>query len=157
MSRQIFIGLLLITLASSVVVAKSNGQKGPARGAGHDPVERLTEALQLDEDQSARLSKIFSNAHEQHTSLQSAERDEHCAIREQTDTQIAEILSNEQYARFEELREERGQRHPRGGSRGKFAGHGKTRAEGQEGSEGHNSDQDLNGGEGMRPGPHNCS
>ena len=91
---------VLIMLSATVVYAQTDsGYDRGDRHAGHhrsDPVARLTEKLNLSEDQAIEAAVILESSHAQHRAVQESVREEHCAIRENTMDELAYVLSDEQ-------------------------------------------------------------
>jgi len=121
MMKRSLLSFALLALVS--VSGHAQERNGP--GPRHDPVARMTEELQLSKTQATQLADIMNDARAQHETLQTTGRAEHCAIRAKTQSQIADILTDEQYTRFEELRTERQARHGEGRGRGKGKGKGR--------------------------------
>jgi len=112
--KNCLIAFALIALVSANSYAQRHAQNPGGAGQGFDPVARMTEELQLDETQASQMTEIMRESRSQHRNLQSADHAELCAIRTETDEQVSDILTDEQYTRFVELRSEH---QSRGGER----------------------------------------
>ena len=88
--------LTALTLALVIPVAAFAARDGHGPRDPGAKLERMAEALELDDIQKARMKALF----EEHQ----AERK---ALREQMRTQMAEILNEDQRAKMKEMREER--------------------------------------------------
>lgn len=105
--KNLLLIALLLTLATGTALAKQRGDfKGPPRGESN-PIERLTDQLDLDADQVTAITAIF----EESRALRDQEREAFqavlCNIRTDTHTQVTAELTPEQQALFEDLRQKR--------------------------------------------------
>jgi Spy/CpxP family protein refolding chaperone len=111
------------------------GERGPGMGRGSEEwLKRLTEELKLTEaqkqkveaNQKAQMEKMAKLR--QDTSLtQEARREKMRALREENDTKMKEILTTEQYEKWQKLRQER----PGGPGRGAGERRGPGQGQGQ--------------------------
>lgn len=118
-----------VLLASGAAIAAPPGD-GPRwkDGARHGPpgaeqqLARLDQALDLSDTQSEQLLALLQSAEAERESLQAriAEqfRPEICALRDETEAGILEVLTPEQAEAFGQLQEERRGRFDRGWGRG---------------------------------------
>ena len=79
------------------------GRRGPGRG---DRFEQLANRLQLNADQKPKVQKIFSDSREQLSVLRKESEPRVNEIRQQTDTRLKEVLTADQWQRFEQMRNE---------------------------------------------------
>lgn len=88
-------------------------------GPDHDPVahvDELRERLDLTDEQTARIRAIVTDAMERGRAIHEGGQDEasrnaHRALHEQVRTRVAEVLTEEQRAKLEEMHREMRQRH----------------------------------------------
>ena len=102
--------IALGVLLSLQVAAQPRGEGKP------DPekrLERLTEALSLTTDQQAEIRKVDAKFHESMKAMRESGKDREAMrpeaekMRKEYDTDYKEILTAEQYEKFEELRKKR--------------------------------------------------
>ena len=108
MKKTLLIALVLLLTSGMAIAQQNGGQEGPQGGKGNmanshrgNPAGRLTEHLGLDENQAAEIALIFEE-----TQLLREEERENCRatseeLRENTHTQIMEVLTIDQQALFE--------------------------------------------------------
>ena len=100
-------------------------------------VERMTERLSLTDQQARQVRQIFERAHHQREAIRESERPEEQKrasmrqLRERTQAAIARVLTEEQQAQLDEMRERRGERGH--GRRGRGRGHGRGNGNGNRG------------------------
>ncbi|MGB5488722.1 MAG: hypothetical protein WBN06_15125 [Lysobacterales bacterium] len=119
MKKTLLIALVLLLTSGMAIAQQNGGPEGFQGGKGNmannhrgnhgNPVDRLTERLGLDETQAAEIALIFEE-----TQLLREEEREKCRamseeLRENTHTQIIEVLTPEQQALFEAQLQERKQ------------------------------------------------
>ena len=75
----------------------------PPRG---DRFEHLSKRLQLREDQKPKVKQIFGDSREQLSALRKESEPRVTQIRQQTDQRLQEVLTAEQWQRFEQMRNE---------------------------------------------------
>ena len=83
----------------------------PPRG---DRFEHLSQHLQLRDDQKPKVKQIFGDSREQLSTLRKESEPRVAQIRQQTDQRLQEVLTAEQWQRFEQMRNETRSRHGRG-------------------------------------------
>ena len=116
--------LILGTLPATA--DQETGDKETRRGKGH---AALLEELDLDEEQRTQVDAILKARKEKSRELFSEHREtrrengrqgreQMQALREETEGKLKEVLTDEQFARLQELREERRNRGKRGGGHG---------------------------------------
>ena len=113
--QALYVGLFLAAVFAVAIGAEAGQNRGgPPRGPD---IEQLAAEPDLDADQQTRLQAIFDGSRSRLMTLRddvrasggrpSAEtRAEAERIREQTDSQIAQVLDEAQYQRYLELREQ---------------------------------------------------
>jgi hypothetical protein len=122
MNKVILIALLT-TLTSGMAFAQSQGagpgghqQGGPQSGHGFpaaprgNPVDRMAEALGLDDAQVAELTAIFEDTRAQHDAERAMSREVFCTIRADAEALILGVLTPAQQAEWELIQAEREQR-----------------------------------------------
>lgn len=125
MIRKLFLTLLTCTASIALCPALQAQNAAPAPATtgteagpgghhhgGADMMTRLTQQLNLTEDQQAKLKPIFQSLRETmkgiHDDASLTPKDKHAKMkeaRESSDTQIKAILTPEQQAKFAEMRE----------------------------------------------------
>src|SRR6185503_782610 len=78
-------------------------RRGPARG---DRFEQLSRRLQLRDDQKPKVKQVFGDSREQLRALRKESEPRVNEIRQQTDQRLKEILTADQWQRFEQMRNE---------------------------------------------------
>lgn len=88
------------------------GKRGPGGPGGPAFGARLAEELKLSEEQKTKVQDAFKQQREKLEALRNAppeeRREKARALREEMDKKMKEILTSEQYEKFQKLREERG-------------------------------------------------
>ncbi len=102
--KNIFLIALVLTLATSTVIAGQKGNFAPPPHSRGNPVERLTEQLGLDVDQVAAITVIFEESRTARDEERQAFQEGLCGIRSNTNTQILAELTPEQQGLYNELR-----------------------------------------------------
>ncbi len=104
MQSQIIKSAIVVSLLAVSVLATA------AQSGKHNPqarVDRLINELGLDQPQAEQVHEILQNQHQQlrtlHQQQREAGRDEICAIRSDTQSQLAAVLNEEQLAAFEAM------------------------------------------------------
>ena len=105
--KNLLLIALVLTLATGTAIARQKGDfKGPPR-SGNNPIERLTDQLDLDADQVAAITAIFEASRALGDQEREATHAVLCDIRADTHTQIIVELTPEQQALFEEMQQKR--------------------------------------------------
>lgn len=86
----------------------------PPRG---DRFEQLSKRLQLSDDQKPKVKQIFGDSREQLSALRKESEPRVTEIQQQTDQRLKEVLSADQWQRFEQMRSEMRSRRGRGEGR----------------------------------------
>jgi len=130
-TRPVILSLAALTFAASAMADPPRGH-GPEGQWHHGPpgaeqqLSRLDQALDLSDEQSAELLAVLQAADAErqalHERVMAEFRPEFCALMQGTDADILAVLTPEQAATYQELKEERQQR--RGGGPGSGMGSG---------------------------------
>ncbi|HEX2269050.1 MAG TPA: hypothetical protein VHH35_05930 [Pyrinomonadaceae bacterium] len=83
----------------------------------HDRFEQLAERLDLNADQKTKVQQILGDSREQLRALRRESEPRVHEIRRQADVRLQEVLTPEQWQKFQSMRQERGRRGGRGGPR----------------------------------------
>jgi len=137
--RTLILGATVAGLALSATPSLAQGRGGGNRPAPPSAEERakaraeMLETLDLSADQTTQVEEVLSSLDEKRKTLMDEAResgdreamkeirDEMKEIQDSADTKLKSIMSEEQYAKYVELRSSRGgnrgERRPRGGGR----------------------------------------
>lgn len=109
MKRAIMTLAIIMMAATSLqaMAGDDNTRKGKGDKYRGDPIARLTDALELSDEQAVDVATILEDSRAQHRAIQESVEDEHCAVRENTYNELASILTEEQMARFEQMESKR--------------------------------------------------
>lgn len=116
-----FAAMIIFVLGFAAGMLALNVYRGLARNTGpRDRFEQLAERLELNADQKTKVQQILGDSREQLRAVRRESEPKVNAIRQQTDTRLQEVLSPEQWQKFQSLRHEMrgGRRGGRGGPRG---------------------------------------
>lgn len=116
-----FAAMIIFVLGFAAGILALNVYRGLARNTGpRDRFEQLAERLELNADQKTKVQQILGDSREQLRAVRRESEPKVNAIRQQTDTRLQEVLSPEQWQKFQSLRHEMrgGRRGGRGGPRG---------------------------------------
>ena len=102
------LGFLSGILALNVYRAWARNSMTPG-----DRFEQMSQQLQLNEDQKAKVKQIFNDTREQLRSLRQESEPKVNDIRKQADDRLVQVLTPEQWKKFQLLRDENRQRRPR--------------------------------------------
>jgi Spy/CpxP family protein refolding chaperone len=106
--------ILIFVLGFAAGALAVNVYRGWRHRAGLNPEDRfeqMASRLQLNADQKAQVRQIFGDAREQLQALRKQSEPRVKEIREQTDQRLQQVLTPEQWQRFEQMRNEfRGRR-----------------------------------------------
>lgn len=109
---------IIFVLGFTAGILALNIYRGLARADGRDRFEQLSERLNLNADQKAKVQQIFGDTREQLRALRRESEPRVDEIRRQADERLKQVLSEEQWQQFQTMRNERRRgRGPRGGSR----------------------------------------
>jgi hypothetical protein len=113
-SKRLVLTLLLALLPASLLQAQNNQARQHGPPDAETRVAHLTTALDLSDEQSADLLVFFQTADQERLALREQMIQEMapqiCALRADTDAELARILNQEQLALMEELKANRKQR-----------------------------------------------
>lgn len=118
---QIRIAALIIFLlgfAAGMLVL--NGYRAWARGSGRNQGNRLDQLaarLQLNADQKGRVQQIFGDTRQQLQALRKESEPRLNDIRQQTDQRLEQVLTPDQWQKFQQMRDEMRNRRGRIGDR----------------------------------------
>ena len=116
--------LIIFVLGFAAGILALNVYRGLARNARppHDRFEQMSERLNLNADQKIKVQQIFNDTREQVRALRRESEPKFEEIRRQADTRLQEVLTPEQWQKFQqdrqEMRARRGGRGGRGGPGG---------------------------------------
>ncbi|HEY6242423.1 MAG TPA: hypothetical protein VIX17_00670 [Pyrinomonadaceae bacterium] len=83
-----------------------------------DRFEQLSDRLQLNADQKTKVQQIFSDTREQLKGLRKESEPKVTDIRRQADEKLQQVLTPEQWKKFQAIQEEMRQKRARGGPSG---------------------------------------
>lgn len=113
-----FAAMIIFVLGFAAGILALNVYRGLARNAGpRDRFEQLADRLDLNADQKTKVQQILGDSREQLRALRRESEPRVTEIRRQADARLQEVLSPEQWQKFQSMRQER-RRGGRGGSRG---------------------------------------
>ena len=78
-----------------------------------DRFEEMSQQLQLNEDQKTKVKQIFNDTREQLRALRQEAAPKVIDIRKQADDRLVQVLTPEQWKKFQVLRDDNRQRRPR--------------------------------------------
>ena len=115
------LGLFVLGFVSGLLVLNIYLRPVSA-GRGEPPffrVNALTEKLNLTAEQQTEVEKIFNETRAQIIELRKASEPKFAEIRKQTDERLQQVLSPEQWEKFQQMRSEMRERHGGRGERGR--------------------------------------
>jgi Spy/CpxP family protein refolding chaperone len=95
-----------------------NAYRGWARGASpgrEDRFEQMSSRLQLNTDQKTKVQQILNDTRDQLRAVRKESEPRFNEIRQQTDQRLQQILTPDQWQRFQQIRDEMRTRRGRGG------------------------------------------
>jgi Spy/CpxP family protein refolding chaperone len=110
--------VLIFVLGFAAGVLALNVYRGWVRGAGpgrEDRFEQMSTRLQLNSDQKAKVQQILDDTREQLRAVRKESEPRVTEIRKQTDQRLQEVLTSDQWQRFQQMRDEMRSRRGRGG------------------------------------------
>jgi Spy/CpxP family protein refolding chaperone len=112
--------MIIFVLGFAAGILALNVYRGLARNTTpRDRFEQLAERLDLNADQKTKVQQIFGDTREQLRALRRESEPRVNEIRGQADARLQEVLTPEQWQKFQTIRHEmRGRRGGRGGPRG---------------------------------------
>ena len=124
MKRTVLLVFLAVLISGSLVAQTGNRNQQGDAGWRHGPpsaermVERLSQELDLSAEQAGQLLTVLKEAEAEREALhqQALEqmKPEICALHLDTQDQVRQILSDDQYAELEALKTERAERRAQG-------------------------------------------
>jgi Spy/CpxP family protein refolding chaperone len=112
--------IIIFVLGFVAGILAVNAYRGLARNATpRDRFEQLAERLDLNADQKTKVQQILGDTRDQLRALRKESEPRVNEIRGQADARLQEVLTPEQWQKFQSMRHEmRGRRGGRGGPRG---------------------------------------
>jgi len=108
---------IIFVLGFTAGILALNVYRGLARrGEPRDRLEQLSQRLDLNADQKAKVQQIFSDTRDQLRALRRESEPRVNDIRAQADQKLQQVLTPDQWQRFQKIRSEARDR--RGGGRG---------------------------------------
>lgn len=107
---------IIFVLGFTAGILALNIYRGLVRADGRDRIEQLSERLNLNADQKTKVQQILSDTRDQLRALRRESEPRVDEIRGQADERLKQVLSEEQWQQFQNIRNER--RRGRGGPRG---------------------------------------
>lgn len=105
--KRIVVLLLFAVIIAASAWAKPQAERHRGPPGVEQRLEHMAEELDLSEEQSARLLEIFEAAELERQAIHEAYREqmqpEVCALHQSVQTQVHEVLDEEQSLRFEEM------------------------------------------------------
>src|SRR5215211_5508151 len=110
---------IIFVLGFTAGILALNVYRGLARGGGpRDRMEQLSERLNLNADQKTKVEQILGDTREQLRALRRESEPRVNEIRRQADARLQEVLTPEQWEKFQTMRHDmRARRGGRGGPR----------------------------------------
>lgn len=111
--------IIIFVLGFAAGILALNVYRGVVRGDGpRDRFEQLAERLDLNADQKTKVQQILGESREQLRAVRRESEPKVVEIRRQTDERLQQVLTPEQWEKFQSVRHEmRGRRGGRGGPR----------------------------------------
>jgi hypothetical protein len=110
------IAAIIFALGFTTGILAVNLYRSLARNmAPRDRFEQLSDRLQLNADQKTKVQQIFSDTREQLKGLRKESEPKVTDIRRQTDEKLQQVLTADQWKKFQAMRDEVRQRRGRGG------------------------------------------
>lgn len=110
---------IIFVLGFTAGILALNVYRGLARDRGpRDRFEQLSDRLDLNADQQAKVQQIFGDTREQLRALRKESEPRFNEIRRQADERLQQVLTPEQWQKFQTMRGEMRERHGGRGPRG---------------------------------------
>jgi len=110
------IAAIIFALGFTTGILAVNLYRSLARNmAPRDRFEQLSDRLQLNADQKTKVQQIFSDTREQLKGLRKESEPKVTDIRRQADEKLQQVLTPEQWKKFQAMQEEMRRRRGRGG------------------------------------------
>ena len=110
---RIATGIIFVLGFVSGILALNVYRAWARHAESRDRFEEMSQSLQLNEDQKTKVKEIFNDTREQLRALRKESEPKVSDIRKQTDDRLVQVLTPEQWKKFQVLREENRQRRPR--------------------------------------------
>jgi Spy/CpxP family protein refolding chaperone len=117
--------LIIFMLGFAAGALALNAYRGWARGRGATPEDRfeqLSKRLELNSDQKAKVQQIFGDTREKLQALRKESEPRVNDIRQQTDQRLQQVLTADQWQKFQQMRNEMRGRRGGGGGGGRDDG-----------------------------------
>ena len=111
---RIAAGIIFVLGFVSGILALNVYRAWARNATPRDRFEQMSQSLQLNEDQKTKVKQIFNDTREQLRALRQEAEPKVTDIRKQADDRLVQVLTPEQWKRFQVMREEMRQRRPRG-------------------------------------------
>lgn len=111
--------VVIFLLGFAAGILALNAYRGWARRAGpgrDDRFEQMSARLQLNADQKTKMQQVLGDTREQLRALRKESEPRVSEIRKQTDQRLQQILTPDQWQRFQQMRDEMRARRGRAGS-----------------------------------------
>lgn len=106
---------IIFVLGFSAGILALNVYRGLARpNAPRDRFEQMSQRLQLNADQKVKVEQIFNDTREQLRAVRRESEPKVNAIRQQADERLRQVLTPEQWEKFQSVRADMGERERRG-------------------------------------------
>jgi hypothetical protein len=110
--------VIIFVLGFTAGILALNVYRGWARGAGsgrEGMFEQMSTRLQLNAEQKRKVQQVFNDTREQLRALRKESQPRVNDIRQQTDQRLQQILTTDQWQRFQQMRDEMRTRRGRDG------------------------------------------
>jgi len=112
---------IIFVLGFTAGILALNVYRGWVRGGGpgrEDRFEQLSNRLQLNADQKTKVQQILGDTREQLRALRKESEPRVTEIRKKTDERLQQVLTPDQWQRFQQMRDETREKHGRGRGEG---------------------------------------
>jgi hypothetical protein len=109
---------VIFILGFAAGILALNVYRGFANSSRPRGIDQLSQRLNLNADQKAKMQQIFGETREQLRALRKESEPKVTEIRKQADGKIQQVLNEEQWKQFQTIRDEMRQRRGRGGPGG---------------------------------------
>jgi DNA anti-recombination protein RmuC len=107
--------LFVLGLAAGILAANVYRGWARARASRQDRFEQMSTRLQLNADQKTKVQQVFGEARDQLGAVRKESEPRMSDIRKQTDQRLQQILTPDQWQRFQQMRDEMRPRRGRDG------------------------------------------
>ena len=112
---------IIFVLGFTAGILALNVYRGWVRGGGpgrEDRFEQLSNRLQLNADQKTKVQQILGDTREQLRALRKESEPRVAEIRQKTDERLQQVLTPDQWQRFQQMRNDTRDKHGRGRGEG---------------------------------------